>query len=457
MSKLREHFSRKARAGVRISRINILLIIVGLALSAGIIISTYRTADAFRTVYSTSDHYMVSQQTTGMLDTLSASMAEECRAFLADGDPAHTHAFCAQLDVLNGQLAASAASRSSREDTEADVHLAKALEAYQRMRDDEIRALRLAAGALPVPASAYPELLREPGLSEEDAALSPAQKKEASEALLSSASFAEARSLMEKEIDVNHRLNSEISRGELEQGQQAVDRVAAFQKLSAYLFIFFALLALIVNHQLLVRPLRRIVRHLDGREEIPLRGSYEIRRLADAYNSLREENSRKQEALAYTAAHDALTDVLNRGAFEDLYHSADLSGYGALIIADVDHFKIYNDNHGHDTGDRVLQAVARAIREHVRPEDLIYRIGGDEFVILLKNASRADADRLLDRIARINEKLSAGEDGVPCLTISAGIAFREDLEEGEDLFKCADIALLQVKERGRRGSAVYEK
>ena len=316
---------------------------------------------------------------------------------------------------------------------------------------------RLAAGALPVPASAYPELLREPGLSEEDAALSPAQKKEAAEALLSSASFAEARSLMEKEIDVNHRLNSEISRGELERGQQAVDRVVVFQKLSAYLFIFFALLALIVNHQLLVRPLRRIVRHLDGREEIPLRGSYEIRRLADAYNSLREENSRKQEALAYTAAHDALTDVLNRGAFEDLYHSADLSGYGALIIADVDHFKIYNDNHGHDTGDRVLQAVARAIREHVRPEDLIYRIGGDEFVILLKNASRADADRLLDRIARINEKLSAGEDGVPCLTISAGIAFREDLEEGEDLFKCADIALLQVKERGRRGSAVYEK
>ena len=149
--------------------------------------------------------------------------------------------------------------------------------------------------------------------------------------------------------------------------------------------------------------------------------------------------------------------MLNRGAFEDLYHSADLSGYGALIIADVDHFKIYNDNHGHDTGDRVLQAVARAIREHVRPEDLIYRIGGDEFVILLKNASRADADRLLDRITRINEKLSAGEDGVPCLTISAGIAFRENLEEGEDLFKCADIALLQVKERGRRGSAVYEK
>ena len=133
-----------------------------------------------------------------------------------------------------------------------------------------------------------------------------------------------------------------------------------------------------------------------------------------------------------------------------------MDDYGALIIADVDHFKSYNDNHGHDTGDRVLQAVANAIREHVRSDDLVFRIGGDEFVVLLKSLSTDSRERVLDIVRRINGKLSAGTGGMPCLTISAGIAYKKDLKEGDDLFKCADTALLQVKENGRCGSAIYE-
>ena len=173
------------------------------------------------------------------------------------------------------------------------------------------------------------------------------------------------------------------------------------------------------------------------------------------YNNLLEENNRKQDALAYTASHDALTDVLNRGAFEEIYHSDAILEYDALIIADVDHFKQYNDSHGHDIGDRVLQTVTRTIREHIREDDLIFRIGGDEFVILLKKADRNKSDRILEIVNRINRRLSSGDEEMLNLTISAGIAFRADLKGGEDLFKCADTALLQVKENGRSGSAVY--
>ncbi len=456
MSTNPEEKTRKARSGIRISLINTVLIVLGLVFSAGIISSSFRTELAFRSIHAASDSYMVSQQATGMLDSLSASMENECRAFLADGDPSHAHSFSGMLDTLNAQLSVTDDARSRRAETEADAHLDSALNAFREMNALELRAMRLSAETLRVPMAAYPEILQKEELSEEDLALPPEEKKETASALLSSEAFAAWSSLMKSEIDTNHRLNAEVSRSELDENEKTMNRVTFFQKFAAFLFILFAVIAFVVNHVLIIRPIRRSVSNLDRREEIPVRGSYEIRRLADAYNSLREENSRKQEALAYTAAHDALTDVLNRGAFEDIYHSADLSGYGALIIADVDHFKIYNDNHGHDTGDRVLQAVARAIREHIRPEDLLYRIGGDEFVILLKNATRADADKLLERIDRINEKLSAGEDGVPCLTISAGIAFREDLQEGGDLFKCADTALLQVKDRGRRGGAVYK-
>ena len=220
MSTMHEENHRKARGGVRITLINVLLILFGLILSAGIISSTYRAEKTFHTVYSTSDTYMISQQTTGMLDTLSASMKAECRAFLEDGDPSYVHAFSGQLSTLNEQLEASAVSRSSREDTEADLHLDNALAAFLEMNETELRAMRLAAETRKVPMTAYPELLQNVELSEEDLALPPEQKLEKAEALLSSDSFTAAEKLMNSEIDVNHRLNSEISRKELDDVMQ---------------------------------------------------------------------------------------------------------------------------------------------------------------------------------------------------------------------------------------------
>ncbi len=455
MSNLREKISGRAHGGVKISLFNTVLIILGLCLSVGMIITTFRTEEEFHSVISASENYMDSQQATGMLDSLSAGMAADCRAFLEDGDPSHVHSFSGQLDALNEQLAISDASRAKRDTTEADLHLDRALAASREMTETELRAMRLMAETLPVPLAAYPELLQQTALSAEDQALSPDEKKETANALMTSESFIAAMSLMDTEISDNHRLNSQISQRELSEGESVMKQVVSRQKITAFLFILFAVIALIANHLLIVRPIQRSVRNLDRREEIPLRGSYEVRHMAEAYNKLLVENNRKQEALAYTATHDALTDVLNRGAFEEIYHSDEAARYGGLIIADVDHFKYYNDSHGHDTGDRVLEAVATAIRDHVRKTDLVFRIGGDEFVVLLKDVTDESGDRILQIVRDVNQKLSSGAGGVPTLTISAGIAFRDDLKEGEDLFKCADIALLKVKENGRCGSMIY--
>ena len=92
------------------------------------------------------------------------------------------------------------------------------------------------------------------------------------------------------------------------------------------------------------------------------------------------------------------------------------------MLLHVDHFKYYNDNHGHDTGDLVLQAVVNAFREHIRSDDLLFRIGGDEFVVLLKSLSTDSRERVMELIRLINEKLSSGADGMPCLTSRCGCA-----------------------------------
>lgn len=454
MSKSSKSPSRAFRAGIKINWLNIALIVLGLIMAVGMINATYHTADAFESVFSTTDHFLDSQQTTGMLDSLSEAMLLDCRAYLSDDDPAHVFSFDGQLKSLNAQLSASESTRAEGETTDADKSLENALAAFREMTQTELYAMRLHAESLRVPLTAYPDLLQEVTLSEEDAALPAEQKQETAAALLSSENFTGAKSRMDAEISTNHRLNSETSRAKLGQAQGVVNGVVARQKLFVFLFALFAVIALVLNFVLVIRPIQRSVKNLDNREQVPVRGAYEFRRLASTYNTLLEENNRRQEALAYTASHDPLTDVLNRSVFEENYHASG-EQYDALMIVDVDHFKQYNDSHGHDTGDRVLQAVTRTIREQIREEDLLCRIGGDEFVVLMKNTGPEDAGLMQEKIRLINRKLSSGEDDVPKLTVSVGVAFAKDLKGGEDLFKCADNALLKVKEEGRCGSAIY--
>jgi two-component system, cell cycle response regulator len=109
-------------------------------------------------------------------------------------------------------------------------------------------------------------------------------------------------------------------------------------------------------------------------------------------------------------------------------------------VIDVDHFKAVNDTRGHAEGDRVLAAVARAMREHLRAEDQLGRLGGEEFLALLPDAGADAAPAALDKL-----RASVEEVGV---TVSIGWAAWEG-ESGDELLRRADAALYQAKARGR--------
>lgn len=160
------------------------------------------------------------------------------------------------------------------------------------------------------------------------------------------------------------------------------------------------------------------------------------------------ENSKLYEQTKALSLHDPLTGLANRRYMEIFLERGfnEARRYGRLlsvIMLDIDHFKKYNDTHGHQAGDKLLQEIARIIMECVRDTDLVARYGGEEFLILLPEIDMTRAPEVAERLRRAVEE-KAG------VTISLGVSsFSQGMEKKEELVHKADEALYRAKEEGR--------
>jgi diguanylate cyclase (GGDEF)-like protein/PAS domain S-box-containing protein len=171
-----------------------------------------------------------------------------------------------------------------------------------------------------------------------------------------------------------------------------------------------------------------------------------------------------QDKLHFLAHYDALTGTANRRLFEDRCHQVIETALrynhrSALISLDVDHFKRINDTFGHDAGDELLREIADRLRDSVRKEDTISRMGGDEFAVLLNRVNGREgcekvARAILDNITR-PIKLPSGE---LVITSSLGITMApDDAQSYEDLLKNADMAMYRAKNAGRNTIQFFSK
>ncbi|ACV68472.1 EAL domain-containing protein [Desulfohalobium retbaense] len=203
--------------------------------------------------------------------------------------------------------------------------------------------------------------------------------------------------------------------------------------------------------------------------ELFARGMYRddsVRRqnFVGTYGVIRDltERIRSEDLIRFHLYHDSLTSLPNRTLFNDRLHMALLHAKRnkkkfSLLFLDLDNFKKINDNLGHQSGDEVLQNVAKILKKSVRESDTISRIGGDEFVILIENLDKlSETDKICYKILNAFKEPMYCQDQEVRITASIGIAvYPEHGQTKEQLMRRADMAMYKIKSKTQNSFCYY--
>jgi len=184
------------------------------------------------------------------------------------------------------------------------------------------------------------------------------------------------------------------------------------------------------------------------------------RRFADAA-ALALDNAQIRARLEHQARTDSLTGLFNHRTFhERLLHALQETSRThapvAVVMLDIDDFKRVNDEHGHGVGDELLRHLADTLRAAVRPEDVVCRLGGEEFGVIMSACDATDAMRVAERLV---ERLKASEfPAVGVVTVSIGIALGpEHAMNPRELGACAEAAMMTAKAQGKHAIVLYDE
>ncbi len=203
----------------------------------------------------------------------------------------------------------------------------------------------------------------------------------------------------------------------------------------------------------------KIIGHLSVMDDKPMldrQRTLSVLKIFAARAGAELERKRNESLIRNMAYHDALTGLPNRILLNDrlemaLAQAQRSQSLLAVLFLDFDHFKMVNDNLGHDVGDQVLKGIASRLKKCLRNQDTVARLGGDEFILLLSEInSPLDADNLAKKLLHVTRKPLIIHEHELSITLSIGVSlYPRDGETSTELMKHADEALYLAKNRGK--------
>ncbi len=435
-----------SKKGISLRTLYSRLIIIAVLISGLMVYSTFRLSSSFHKLSEATDEYIYLQKTATELMDASDYLTEKVQRFTINGDMQYLDDYFTEAFETNRREAAVAIMKEKPDCAAAFQQLQEALNASKALMQQEYYAMKLVIEAKEY--TDYPDILRGVELSEADSGLSPSDKMRlATETVLNEEYYRqkdEIRSNMKESLSELEKLThgaSKASEKSLSSDLLAFRIIIALQTIGIVVMVW-------LTSRLGIRPVLKAVDKIKNDRPMPEVGANEFRYLAQEYNRMYTVYKKSVEHLNFTASHDALTQVYNRAGYDLLISGIDLSTTYILLF-DIDDFKVINDTLGHEAGDSVLIKVANTLKNNFRADDYVCRIGGDEFVVFMLHSENANRSLIASIIDRINAALGKTDDGLPFVSISAGVTHGSEADDARAVLELADRALYDSKHNGK--------
>lgn len=452
-----EETRKKSIKGIKIRSLNLIMLSVSCILYILLIFATIQSMQRYEAMVSTTNDHIACEEITSLVANGSNYLTEQVRLYTMTFDTQHMDNYFTEAYTTRRRDTALEQLQNYHIDNQAYDFLSTALDNSNQLMAREVYAMKLVSIAQEYDSSSLHEDIQNARLTKEDQGLSPEEMIEKARDMVFGTVYQESKALIMENISYFVDSVIEYTQQNQTESSEVLKHTLLRQLILISILFVENLIVFFLIVRLIINPLQIYVKNIKEDKRLEFVGSYEFKYLALTYNNIFELNAANELSLRHQAEHDPLTGLINRGAFDHLKQLfAANKNPLALLIIDVDKFKLVNDGYGHEMGDRVLQNVARLLEENFRSTDFPARIGGDEFAVIMTDLAANPRDLVISKITAINETLLHPSDDMPRVSLSVGAAYSEN-GFTDDLYKKADSALYQVKEHGRCGCRFYEK
>ena len=445
--------------GISLKFVGWLLSFLAVVVSALLVVSLQLISHEDEVVNQTYQNYLVLKETSTDVQLASDYLTEQVRLFVVNGKKEYMDNYFKEANVIKRRDKAEdkihALTENTPEHDEIHHSIESAFNESMDLMNLEYYAMKLVCLDKGISSSDYDYDHKVENYTDGIAAITPENYSQEARNAVFGDKYMQSKATIAKDVNAALETIDGLMHDNVDKAAADLKRLFVFQTVIVVIHIVFVGAAIIFMHIFVLRPMNAAVKSLINNEEVHIHSNREFNYLASTYNRVHAQNERVKERLVYEAEHDKLTGLYNRTGYDALYRRMKLNRT-IYVLLDIDKFKEVNDSLGHEMGDKVLIRTANALEKTFKEDNAyVFRIGGDEFAVLIEDAS-LDMDLLVvQKCKKLDAELSRPQGRIPGTTLSVGVAHGTIDDTTDTLFKKADTALYKVKQAGRANVSLY--
>lgn len=442
------------RKGVSLKFIGLLISAFIFVISSTLVVSLMLISHQNEIVDQANENCIQLKESSNDIQAASDYLTAQVRQFVQNAEEKYMAAYFEEANVTKRREKALDKIHKLSENTsrheEIHLNVNAAVNESMDLMDQECYAMKLICVANSIDYAEYPEI----DAANIDGVDPSSRKDEALNAVLGT-EYILKKDKITSHINLALEIIDELMNENEKKEALNLHNLILFQSVVIAVNVAFMIAVIITFFFYIVKPMNLALRSIEANEEIHVSGNREFNYLVAVYNEVRSQNEKVKEKLTFEAEHDKLTNLYNRTGYVSLFRRMRL-GKTLYALIDIDGFKEINDKFGHDIGDRVLVKLAGLIEAYFKEDNAFaFRIGGDEFALLIENIDESEGYSVVSKFEQINQVLSVPKGAIPAFSLSVGIVHGDDDDTTDTLFKKADNALYKVKQSGKSG-VIYD-